>query len=646
MSIARAEVLLRGKDETAQAFRDVVRNAQTAGQQIESKFKSAFKFAAGSFIAAQLGMMVRNAAQAGDEMLNLASRTGRSVESISQLDFVAKRGNISLERLILAEDRLAKGMGATNEEGKKVVKVLDEIGLSANTLRAMSPDQRLDAIADAMGGVTDPTARARIELTLFGRAGTDLDPVLNNTAAGIRALREESDKFGHTLTTLEAQRLRKLDDQLDSTAAAVKKLKLEFVGLIATPVGSYFQLLTQGLMGWKVLLGVTGDEMEELRDRTRNLRAEQKELNALTIAGATAPWVKERAADIELEIRLIRERQDYLVGHATSLANFEAKESENRGKRAAAAEEAAAKLEAEAEAAEEAAKAWAKLNKATQDRLTLYASADHFFGGGIKFDPKAVADMVEQSGIQTQLNMLELKFPTPIFDDAALKSELEKTDELVEKHLEQSDKVLNGMFKNLKDEFTVTADAMTVVADQAWRNIQTSLARFFFDPFQDGLDGMLKGFIDVIRQMLAEAASARLLEALGMGKPGGGFLGTILGAVFGSVGGGGGGGSGAYSGPRLASGGFIPPGGMALTGEDGPEFQFGGHIGKTIVPIKAGGGGVSVTVAPVYKIDARGADIDLAQRLPTILIEANRAAVTEAEARIVEGLKRHRYDFG
>lgn len=57
-------------------------------------------------------------------------------------------------------------------------------------------------------------------------------------------------------------------------------------------------------------------------------------------------------------------------------------------------------------------------------------------------------------------------------------------------------------------------DAMKQFADQAARNMQDTLADFLFDPFDKGLDGMVKGFADAMRRMVAEAAAAQILKTV------------------------------------------------------------------------------------------------------------------------------------
>jgi len=89
------------------------------------------------------------------------------------------------------------------------------------------------------------------------------------------------------------------------------------------------------------------------------------------------------------------------------------------------------------------------------------------------------------------------------------------------------------------DELNTKSDEALKEVNQyaigAARGIQSALADFLFDPFEDGLEGMVAGFADVIRRMLAEAAAAKLAEALfgdiAGGNPGG-LVGSFLVGLF------------------------------------------------------------------------------------------------------------------
>lgn len=59
-------------------------------------------------------------------------------------------------------------------------------------------------------------------------------------------------------------------------------------------------------------------------------------------------------------------------------------------------------------------------------------------------------------------------------------------------------------------------ESMSVYADQAARNMQSAFADFLFDPFKNGVDGMVESFGKALRRMAAEAMATRILQSLGI----------------------------------------------------------------------------------------------------------------------------------
>lgn len=175
--------------------------------------------------------------------------------------------------------------------------------------------------------------------------------------------------------------------------------------------------------------------------------------------------------------------------------------------------------------------------------------------------------------------------------------------------LERGGELGETIFDNVEE----SVSQLTVFAQEAARQMQQSFADFLFDPFKNGLKGMLSGFLNVIRRMIAEAAAATILQSLFGGFVGkGGFLGALAGALI----------------PR-AMGGSVSAGTPYLVGERGPEMFVPGTSGNIVPNNKMGG----VTVSPVYNIDARGASADLQDALPGILAENNRRIFDELDRR-------------
>jgi hypothetical protein len=151
----------------------------------------------------------------------------------------------------------------------------------------------------------------------------------------------------------------------------------------------------------------------------------------------------------------------------------------------------------------------------------------------------AQVSVVEQSRLADAVAILE--------QDKALKesqgaSELEL--ETIQKRIEflREELVLRG---NLSDSLSKKEGKQYEMEDlqnklkqvndfgvQAAKNIQDAFADFLFDPFKDGVDGMLRGFVDMVRKMLAEAIAANIAKQLfgDMGKTGniGGLVGSAI----------------------------------------------------------------------------------------------------------------------
>ena len=120
-------------------------------------------------------------------------------------------------------------------------------------------------------------------------------------------------------------------------------------------------------------------------------------------------------------------------------------------------------------------------------------------------------------------------------------------------------------------------DEMAAFTDQAARNMQDAMADFFFDPFEDGLKGMVRSFADAVRRMLANQMALQVFKWFqGFGTSGGpsssgADAANWLNSAF----------------PR-AAGGPVSAGSSYLVGEKGPEL-FVPNMSGNIIPNGAGG---------------------------------------------------------
>lgn len=167
---------------------------------------------------------------------------------------------------------------------------------------------------------------------------------------------------------------------------------------------------------------------------------------------------------------------------------------------------------------------------------------------------------------------------------------------------------------------------MEAISKRAAENMQDAFADFLFNPFEDGLKGMLRSFVETMQKMLAEQLSSSLfrqiagsaLGSFGSALFSGGFNNAGQAGLpwqsFGNVNPQGGVYAGNFGG-FFADGGFLKPGEWGIAGEQGAEMIYGGRTGATVIP--NGGNGKP---GNTYNIDARGADEGAVRRLEAALM--------------------------
>jgi len=129
-----------------------------------------------------------------------------------------------------------------------------------------------------------------------------------------------------------------------------------------------------------------------------------------------------------------------------------------------------------------------------------------------------------------------------------------------------------------------TSAQLASMADQAARSIQDAFADFLFDPFENGLDGMVRSFAVAMQRMAAEALALQIFQSILGSMGGGGGLGGMLGNLIGGA---------------RANGGPVEAGKAYVVGEKQPELFVPDQSGQILpeVPGKAASPNVRIVNA-------------------------------------------------
>ena len=233
------ELILESKSFTAQmqkvndAFAKTNSDLQKFGKSMQ---KVGASFAAvGGAITAALGVAVKSLANAADVADDTAKRTGLTVETVQELGYVAKMTGSNLATVEVALRTMQKGLTDSGAESAAFTSALETLGLSLAELRAMNPQAQFDALSQAIAGVADPSQRAGLAMTVFGRAGTALLPMLAEGADGIAKLKDEAHKYGYVMSQEVAEAGSNFNDNLDRLKGSLGGLAQQVVaGLLPT----------------------------------------------------------------------------------------------------------------------------------------------------------------------------------------------------------------------------------------------------------------------------------------------------------------------------------------------------------------------------------------------------------------------------
>jgi len=171
----------------------------------------------------------------GDQVAKMAKRTGFGVEALSELTFVASQTGTSLEALETGFRRMQRSIYDAGRGLSTQTDALTDLGLEYKDLAGLAPEDQFKLLAEAISRIEDPTRKAALAQALFGRAGTQLLPMMASGAKGIEILQAEARRLGLTMSGQDARAAEEFTDALDALWKVVK-MGVFNVGAALAPV--------------------------------------------------------------------------------------------------------------------------------------------------------------------------------------------------------------------------------------------------------------------------------------------------------------------------------------------------------------------------------------------------------------------------
>lgn len=204
-------------------------------------------------VPAALVALTKRSLDAGDALAKTSDKLGIATEKLAGLHHAAQLNGVSVETFNMALQRMVRRVAEAGQGTGEAVKALEELGLNAKELSALSPDKQFEMVADAMSQVATQGDRVRLAMKLFDSEGVSLVNVLRLGSDGLSKMQQEAEKLGLALNRVDAAKFEIAND-------AVLRLKEVFSGLgnqLAVQLSPLIAGVADALRDW----GTAGEGM-------------------------------------------------------------------------------------------------------------------------------------------------------------------------------------------------------------------------------------------------------------------------------------------------------------------------------------------------------------------------------------------------
>lgn len=190
------------------------------GKLAATSFKAA---AAGATVAgAALAVAVKGAIDHADALSKAAQKIGVATDALSRLEWAAKLSDVTLEQLTAGLGRLSKSMlDVANGSKGPAAEAFAALGISVTDASGQlrSADDVFADIADRFARLEDGSTKTALAISVFGRAGAELIPMLNSGRDGLAQMAAESDRLGLTISSKTGKAAEEFNDTLTRISA-------------------------------------------------------------------------------------------------------------------------------------------------------------------------------------------------------------------------------------------------------------------------------------------------------------------------------------------------------------------------------------------------------------------------------------------
>lgn len=190
-------------------FADMGKNLRTSATQWAKWGAAAVAAAVGTYAA-----LVRSQMGVIDSLANTSDKIGIATEELQALRHAAELTGVSTGTLDTALQRMTRRVAEAAQGTGAAKEALEELGLDAQALARLSPDEVFRNISDAMEGVASQGDRVRLAMRLFDTEGVALVNTMKGGREALDAYKQEVKDFGLAISRVDAAKVEQANSAL------------------------------------------------------------------------------------------------------------------------------------------------------------------------------------------------------------------------------------------------------------------------------------------------------------------------------------------------------------------------------------------------------------------------------------------------
>jgi hypothetical protein len=206
--------------------------------------------AAGAVVAgAAFAATAKSVIDAGDEAIKASQKFGLTAESFQELVYAGKLADVTSEEVATGLKKLNVNMAETAVNAGEAKDAFKALGINVTdaTGNLRQTDDVFLQIADKFAAMEDGAGKTALAVRLFGKAGADLIPLLNQGAAGLKENADEARKFGIIIGTETAKQMEQFNDNLTRLKEQSKGFATAILNDMMPALNRFLEQLIEGI---------------------------------------------------------------------------------------------------------------------------------------------------------------------------------------------------------------------------------------------------------------------------------------------------------------------------------------------------------------------------------------------------------------